>query len=97
MKESLYALPLVLLLVVTKASIKIAHNLASEVHQREKTERKPSCGTQMAPCVMKSDETNNATFTHKTNQQRLKIKGDIGTQTKPKVSSQQEAISPKES
>lgn len=42
MKESLYALLLVLLLVVTKASIKIAHNLASEVHQGEKTERKPA-------------------------------------------------------
>ena len=42
MKESPYALLLVLLLVVTKASIKIAHNQASAVcsekAQREKTE-----------------------------------------------------------
>lgn len=43
-KESLYALLLVL--VVTKESIKIAHNLASEVYQRKLKEKRDREGTQ---------------------------------------------------
>lgn len=48
MKESLYALLLVLLLVVTKASIKIAHNLASEVQQRKLREKRQGRNPAMA-------------------------------------------------
>ncbi len=40
MKYSLYAVLLVLLLAVTKASIKFAHNLASDVYQRKLREKR---------------------------------------------------------
>lgn len=72
MKESPYALLLVLLLAVTKASIKVARNQASAVCQRKVQS--------IYACNMNRDQTNTATFTHKTthidivNRQMLKIK-----------------------
>lgn len=83
MKESLYALLLVLLFAVTKASIKIADNLASEVYQR-KLRRKGRDETQLwhtnGPCNTKSDGTNIKTFTHKTSSVPARqIKGDVNT------------------
>lgn len=62
----------VLWLVVTKGSIKIAHNLASEVESSKREDRDGSFGTQMTKKgggktnKTKRDKTNNETFTYKT-------------------------------
>lgn len=67
-KESLYALLLVLWLVVTKESIKIAHNLASEVYQRKLKEKRQRRNPALAhKCPMEHEKvTHNETFTQKT-------------------------------
>lgn len=61
---------MVLWLVVTKGSIKIAHNLASEVESSKREDRDGSFGTQMTKKWGKKktnrDKTNNETFTYKT-------------------------------
>lgn len=92
-KESLYALLLVLWLVVTKESIKIAHNLASEVYQRKLKEKRDREGTQPwhtnAPWNMKKWHTMKPSPKKQqsvcvTNRQMLKIRGGVD-----KVNSQQ--------